>query len=674
MFSRLGFNGHRFNGHGHYVQKQPLQQGLRNEQRWRDRNAFDRFLLRTREWLRSSLRQLYRSDARMVAAIIRQSEALQPLNDDQLEQQRQQVRMLLRKQGIHNASLVAAFAVIRETSRRVLGMAHHHTQIRASIALLRGAIAEMATGEGKTLAATLAAATAGMAGIPVHVVTVNDYLAERDAEEMIPLYHALGLSVGVVIHERELHERRAAYACDLCYCSNKELVFDYLKDRIVLDGRENVRALQMALLTNDASWQEKLLLRGLHFAIVDEADSVFIDESRTPLIISGNESFGSREETMLRDAMNIAARLEEKIHYHISDTRPMMLTAAGKQKVQELAQGLDGIWHSALYREPVVVQALTALHVYHLDEDYIIDEEGCIQIVDPYTGRVMPGRSWGQGLQQMIEMKEGVELTKPRETQAEISYQNYFRKYAGLAGMTGTGKEVASELFDVYGLRSENIPLLRKSKRQRAYREVYLTRDQKWQRVADIASELSRQGQAVLIGTASVASSEAISAVLEEKSIAHRVLNARQDSEEADIVAQAGQPGSVMVATSMAGRGTDIKLTATSREAGGLHVIITELQDSSRVDRQLAGRSARQGDPGFVSEVLSLEDAMVAKMAGPGIRFLNGFAQQLGHKQRYRMVRRCQQRLEKNHFHQRMDLLSQDTHRQKLMAFAGRKD
>lgn len=655
-----------------YVEKQPRLRALRNETEWQSHNWLDRFVYQAREWFVRQWRKLRRFDDRQVDDIISRSERYAQLDESQLENKLRDVRINLRKQGLDDALVTEAFAVIREVSRRTLGMAHHHTQIRASLALLQGAIAEMATGEGKTLAATLGCATAAMAGLPVHVVTVNDYLAERDAEEMIPLYEALGLTVGIVIHERTLPERREAYACDICYCSNKELTFDYLKDRITLQGRESQHGLEVLNLTRDQSWQQQLLLRGLHFAIVDEADSVFIDESRTPLIISGNEDFGQREELLLTKAMSWAYKLEQDTHFYETPSAGYQLKDKGKTCLDEWAQDEGGLWRSVVYREPLIVQALNAIYRYKLDQDYIIDEEGCVQIVDPYTGRVMPGRSWGQGLQQMIEIKEQLELTKPRQTEAEISYQNFFRKYANLAGMTGTGSEVARELNNVYRLRSVNIPLLRTSLREYLPKEVYLTEQDKWQRVAEKVQECRAQGQAVLVGTASVSSSEAISELLNEQNIEHRVLNARQDSEEAEIVKQAGQTGSVMVATSMAGRGTDIKLSDETRNAGGLHVIITELQDSARVDRQLAGRAARQGDPGQVSEILSLEDSVVIKMADVWVKAAIKLAPRMGHRQRYWIVRYCQRQMEALHYRQRMDLIKQDEQRQKTLAFARR--
>lgn len=660
-----------------YANKQPMIAGLRNELKWKECNRLDTYLRKTKEFINKISNKLLRRNDRIVNSILQRSAELEAVDEIGLQQALDNIRLKLRIKGISTESIIEAFAVIREVSGRVLGMRHHHTQIRTSLAMLRGGIAEMSTGEGKTLAATLAAATAGLTGIPVHVVTINDYLAERDAEEMVPLYEALGLSVGIIIHEKELPERRESYACDICYCSNKELTFDFLKDSLVLAHRKTTRMQQASLLTGDGSWADQLLLRGLHFAIVDEADSVFIDEARTPLIISGQEKFGQREEILLTTAMEIAQKFEKDVHFEQDDNSTVHLTSAGHKLLLDACEPLQGLWKSSFYREPLVKQALSALHVYHLDRDYIIDDEGAIQIVDLYTGRVMPGRSWGQGLQQMIEMKEECELTKPRETNAEISYQNFFRKYHHLCGMTGTVREVAGELLDVYRLRSETIPLLKKSQREKMFCEVYLTEDDKWQRVAQITQELVANGQAVLIGTNSVASSEAISQVFDDEGIEHKVLNARQDKEEAEIVSVAGQPGAVMVATSMAGRGTDIKLTDATRAAGGLHVVITELQDASRIDRQLAGRSARQGDPGAVSEILSFEDQLVRRLAGPFLqKFIKSITKNgvmLPHRLGYRIQLNCQNKLSRSHYRQRMELIKADTQRQRTLAFTGDK-
>jgi len=660
-----------------FARKQPVLAGLRNEIIWQESNSLDIFFRKSKEIFSKLGNQLLGRNKRIVESILVRSAQLENSNADELQQALINVRQDLRIDGINTVTIIEAFAVIREVSGHVLNMRHHHTQILTSLALLRGGIAEMSTGEGKTLAATLAAATASLAGIPVHIVTINDYLAERDANEMVALYQGLGLSVGIISHEKELQERREAYACDICYCSNKELTFDFLKDTLVLNERKTTRIIQASLLTEDTSWSDNLLLRGLHFAIVDEADSVFIDEARTPLIISGQEKFGQREETLLTTAMTIAMEFKKDIHFNQDETSSIHLTAAGHKFLLSSCESLQGLWKSSFYREPLVKQALAALHVYHLDSDYIIDDEGALQIVDPYTGRVMPGRSWGQGLQQMIEIKEGCKLTKPRETNAEISYQNFFRKYHHLCGMTGTVREVAGELLDVYRLRNETIPLLKKSQRQKQFKEVYLTEREKWLRVAEITHHLVAQGQAILIGTNSVASSEAISQVLTNEAIEHKVLNARQDKEEANIVSVAGQTGAVMVSTSMAGRGTDIKLSEETREAGGLHVIITELQDAARIDRQLAGRSARQGDPGLVSEILSLEDRMVKKMSGNLLRkFIKSVSKTgiiIPHRLGYFIQQHCQKKLSRSHYRQRMQLIKVDNQRQRTLAFTGDK-
>lgn len=660
-----------------FLQKAPILTGLRNEKIWEVSNWLDVFIVRAREYLGSLFNRLLRSDERLVKAVIARSLSIAESTDAELESLLHSSRDRLKIEGINRSTITESFAVVREVSGRVLGMRHHHTQIRVSISLLRGCIAEMATGEGKTLAATLACATAGLAGIPVHVVTINDYLAQRDGEEMTPLYEALGLSVGIITHDAELSERRQTYACDICFCSNKELTFDFLKDRLVLDGSENARVLQAALLTKDSQWAEKLLLRGLHFAIVDEADSVLIDEARTPLIISGQETFGQREELLLKQAMEIAAAYQKDIHFEENEDASIHITPRGERLVIELTADLEGLWKSSFYRDPLVRQALLALHVYHLDRDYIVDEEGLVQIVDPYTGRVMPGRSWGQGLQQMIEMKEACELTKPRETNAEISYQNFFRKYHHLSGMTGTVTEVASEILDVYRLRSETIPLLKVSQRKTMLREVYQTEVQKLTRIANIVAGQAGVGQPILIGTNAVSSSEAISEVLSAQGLKHTVLNARQDEDEAGIVALAGELGAVTVATSMAGRGTDIKLSKAAKDAGGLHVIVTELQDARRIDRQLAGRSARQGDPGMASEILSMEDRLIKKMSGPFIRNLSKFfaTTNVAMPSWLGMLtqKNCQKRIEKSHYGQRLQLIKSDGQRQQTMAFAGEK-
>ena len=659
-----------------YLRRQALLTALRVERPLYDYNAFDRFFINNSHRLTQWVRSTFHSDARLAKAIIRRSEAFVALDDATLFEQCRRQSQQLRSKPLTTESIVENFALVREVSGRILGMRHHHTQIRASLCLLRGEVAEMATGEGKTLAATLACATAAMAGIPVHVVTVNDYLAERDAEEMEPLYRALGLSLGIVVHDMELPERRAAYHSDITYCSNKELVFDYLKDRIALGDSNTNPRLQQQLFYDQKLYGE-LLLRGLHFAIVDEADSIFIDESRTPLIISGQEKFGAEEEKLITQAMSLAQKLESQRDFIQHESGGLQLLEVGCKRLLEVARPLGGLWLSRDYRESLVTMALTAYHRYQLDRDYIINDEGEVQIVDPYTGRVTPGRSWGQGLHQMIELKEGVELTKPRETKAEISYQNFFRKYYALSGMTGTGTEVVNEFRGVFRVGCSRIPLLKKSLRKCVSKQVLPTIDEKNRAVVDYVQRINGTGQPVLIGTATVEGSEQLSVLFNARGLSCRVLNARQDKEEAEVIAQAGQYGAITIATGMAGRGTDIKLSPEAKAAGGLHVVITELQDASRIDRQFFGRSARQGDPGCYSLVLSLQDSLLSRVLQPRLRktlvtFVNTpvWRNWLG----YRLLRFCQARLESMHYKQRMNLLKSDVKRQRLLSFAGKSE
>jgi preprotein translocase subunit SecA len=659
-----------------YLGKQPLLSGVRAERGLFDYNWLDRFLWNQIRNAKVALRKFRRKDARLTDQIIALSEQYQPLDQQQLEQKLGEVRSLLRGQGLSESSIINAFALVREYSGRVLGMRHHSTQILASLCLLRGEVAEMATGEGKTLAATLACATAALAGVPVHVVTVNDYLATRDAEEMQPLYEALGLSLGSVHHELTPAERRVAYHCDITYCSNKELVFDYLKDRINLEGMASETALHRALYI-DPDIDQQLLLRGLHFAIVDEADSIFVDEARTPLIISGEEKFGANEEQLITTAMELARSLDSGEDFIIKEDGGLQMNPQGKKRLRRMGDDLGGLWRSREYRESLVTQALVAYHRYSLDRDYIINDEGEVQIVDPYTGRVTPGRSWGQGLHQMIEMKEQVELTRPRETQAEISYQNFFRKYHSLAGMTGTALEVRREFRGVYRVNCNAIALLKKSLRQRSLVKVSDTLAQKRAVVSDWVGQLNAKGQPVLVGTATVDASEAVAENLRAAGLECKVLNARQDSEEAEIIAQAGQVGAITIATGMAGRGTDIKLSDEARELGGLHVVITELQDASRIDRQFFGRSARQGDPGSYSYILSLEDSLLERLLQPKIRALlvSLFGVRLWRNRAgYLLLRLCQQALERLHYQQRIRLLESDVKRQRLLSFSGKTD
>jgi preprotein translocase subunit SecA len=520
--------------------------------------------------------------------------------------------------------LARTFALVRETAHRNIGMRHYSSQLFGGAAMMRGAIAEMETGEGKTLTALLPAVAAALSGRPVHVVTVNDYLARRDAEQMRPVYEAMGLTVGLVVQGQEPSERRQAYDCDVAYCTNKDLVFDYLRDRLALGGRRaQRRRLVDELMQSDRMPQgRRLYLRGLYFAIVDEADSVLIDEARTPLILSGTGGAALHND-FYNTALGYAQNLVAGQHFEFSANHSMVgLTPEGETRLRELASELPGVWAIRRARNELVEQALSAIHLYCKDIHYIV-ADGKVQIVDEFTGRVMPDRSWERGLHQLIETKEGCDNTDQRQTIARITYQRFFRRYLHLCGMTGTALEAAGELRSVYGLNVIRIPTNRPLIRRDLGSAVLPDADAKWHLIVRKADELRRQGRAVLIGTRSIAASERVAALLQHANLNPVVLNARQDSEEAQIVAQAGQPGRITVATNMAGRGTDIHLDAAVRKAGGLHVILTEFHESARIDRQLFGRAGRQGDPGSFECIVSLGDELFSRFSDAYVALLS---------------------------------------------------
>lgn len=596
---------------------------------------------------------------------------LSSLTDSALADIARDLRIAFRREGAQEKLVGLSFALIRETAHRVLGMRHFDVQLMGGFAMYQGMIAEMQTGEGKTLTATLPAATAALAGMPVHVITVNDYLAKRDAETMNPLYEALGLTVGIVVQDMEPDARRAAYGCDITYCTNKDLTFDYLRDQMVLgDRKENLR-LKMERLHRRESRTDRLVLRGLAFAIIDEADSVLIDEARTPLIISGE---GDIEDELERSkqALAIVGELSDGEHYRIRyDERGIELSERGKSKLRQLAEPLGGMWAISILREELATQALSALFLFHRDEQYLV-QDGKVQIIDEYTGRIMPDRFWSEGLHQLIEVKEECEPSGRRLTLARITYQRFFRRYLRVGGMTGTANEVASEFWSVFRLPVVRIPTNRPCLRKIGALRIAPAANEKWEIIADRAAVLQRSGVPVLIGTRSVSASEELSAVLSRHDIVHSVLSAAQDSEEASIVARAGEAGRVTVATNMAGRGTDIILADGVAESGGLHVIMSERHDAGRIDRQLAGRSARQGDPGHVETVLSLEDSLLE--FGHGTLF--GYIWQL-------LARRfggvfgpiafthAQRRAERTHSRMRRDLLKLDEKLGQALAFSG---
>lgn len=568
------------------------------------------------EWLRAQAARFSvggeRGAERFVTWAAAQEPAMQRCADDELRAALATVARQMQKQGFQERLLAEAFAVVREASRRTLGKRHHDVQLLAGRALLAGKIAEMATGEGKTLAGTLGICTAAATGATVHVVTVNDYLAERDLEHNAALFTFFGLSHGLVVQDMPLDERREQYGRAIVYVSNKELTFDYLKDRIALSGALSAQ-LKLRRLHNARA--PSAILRGLHVAIVDEVDSVLIDEARTPLIISETlpDDLG---EAVYAQGIALAGRLVADKDYIRGKDRDIWLTAAGEAVVRGLAGEieLDGVWRSALWRKELVQKALSALHLFQRDQHYIIAENK-VQIVDEFTGRVMPDRTWERGLHQMIEAKEGCEITGQRRTLSQITYQRFFGRYLLLAGMTGTAKEVEPELKRVYDLSVVRIPTHKPSRRVRLPDRVFASSAERWAEVARRAGEVAAAGRAVLVGTRSVEASEALARLLDAQGVPHAVLNARQDKAEAEAVAQAGEAGRITVATNMAGRGTDIKLQPEVAERGGLHVILTEFHESARVDRQLFGRSARQGDPGSVEAIVSLDDELFQRFA-----------------------------------------------------------
>jgi preprotein translocase subunit SecA len=578
-------------------------------------NWLDRAVARIDGAMRQRLRSRGRGFEAFIARVNAASSGLDGLSDQELNWRTRELRRRMYSEGLKDALVAEAFALVREVAGRRLGMRHYDVQLFGGRVMLEGMIAEMETGEGKTMTATLPACAAALAGIPVHVVTVNDFLVTRDAEWMGPIYRAFGLSVGTIVEGMGLEERRKAYACDITYCSNKQLAFDYLKDRLLLGQENRPLHLQIEGLHKERPRSSRLLLRGLCFAIVDEADSVLIDEARTPLIIS-NKGDNRQEETYYREAIVIARQLESPRDFTIrARDRQIELTDFGKARARKLARSYGSVWAGAKRRNDLLKQALSALHLYELDKDYLL-KDGKVQIIDEYTGRVMEDRTWERGLHQMIETKEGYAISGRQETLARISYQRFFRRYLRLAGMTGTAHEVAGELWAVYRLNVVRIPTNRPLSRVALPEQVFVTSERKWRAILERIRELHRLGRPVLVGTRSVAASEHLSGLLRASLLPHQVLNARQDQEEAQVIARAGQRGAITVATNMAGRGTDIRLAPGVAELGGLHVLGTERHDAARIDRQLFGRGGRQGDPGSYELMISLEDELVTDYFG----------------------------------------------------------
>jgi preprotein translocase subunit SecA len=550
--------------------------------------------------------------ASFLAEVRAHDEPLRGLSENAFQWRLRELRARLASSAFAREAMAEAFALVREATRRQLGMPHYDTQLLAGKIMLGNRLAEMATGEGKTLAAALAAATAALAGMPVHLITANDYLVTRDAQLLAPVYRSLGLTVGIVTRTMDQTQRRAGYGCDITYCTAKELVFDYLRDRLVRrtvasDLHERVRQME----SSEALPQPRLLLRGLWIALIDEADSILIDEARTPLVLSQSR-INSQQQLYIREALDIAARLAAPADFRLDPAgMNAELTGPGRDKLAAQAAALGGLWQDRRHRDEIVTLALAARHLFLRDRHYLVSK-GEVVMIDQTTGRLAPGRVWSRGLHQLIEQKEGCVPSGETETIAKITYQRFFPRYLRLGGMSGTLTEAAAELRSVYGLSIARVPLRKPSRRVQLPIRVFANRDRKWRAVVERVGELSRTGRPVLIGTDSVADSDELGQRLSALALPHAVLNARHDAEEAGIVARAGQPGSIVVTTNMAGRGTDIALGVGVVQQSGLHVICCQHNASARIDRQLQGRCGRQGDPGSVETVLSLQDALIS--------------------------------------------------------------
>jgi preprotein translocase subunit SecA len=546
--------------------------------------------------------------ARRYGAFVRKVQCmdLRTLGDAALAARVTGLRQRLVQEGLSEGAMVLALAIIGELAARELGIRPHAVQLYAARAMLDERLAEMATGEGKTLAAALAAAVAALARVPVHVITVNDYLARRDGEQLRRFYAHLGLTTGIVTQQMDAVSRRAAYACDITYCTAKELVFDYLRDCTVRGRDAGTLHERIGGLA-----PQRTVLRGLCMAIIDEADSVLLDEARVPFILSRAGAQQGRPEHFER-SLGVAGQLLEGRDFRLdSALRTAELTASGRQALEATGQRADRLWSVPRYREEAVSLALCALHLFHRDRDYLV-RDARVEIIDATTGRTAPGRAWSRGLHQMIELKEGCSPGRVLETAAEITYQRFFSRYLRVCGMSGTLSEGRSELAQVYGLRVARVPLRNPSLRRVLSARVFSNAHARWAFVVQRSRDLREAGRAVLIGTDSVADSQTLSEAMHAAGLDHVLLNARHDRAEAEIVAAAGVPGRITVATSMAGRGTDIALDPQVARRGGLHVILCQANPSPRIDRQFLGRCARRGEPGSC-ETLHVLDARLPR-------------------------------------------------------------
>ena len=588
---------------------------------------------------------------------------MQQLTDEQLRDKTREYKKRLAEGATLDDLLPEAFATVREAAKRVLGMEHYRVQIIGGIILHQGRIAEMKTGEGKTLVSTLPAYLNALEGKGVHIVTVNDYLAKRDAEWMGKVHEFLGLTVGVVLNDMKPEERRAAYGCDITYVTNNELGFDYLRDNMVI-------------------YKEQLVQRDLHYCIIDEIDSVLIDEARTPLIISGQ----SGKSTKLYEVCDILAQQLERgeASHEMTKMAAIMgeevietgdfvvnekdkivnLTEQGIKKVEKFFNIENLADPENLEIQHNIILALRAHNLMHKDQDYVVKDDE-ILIVDEFTGRIMPGRRYSDGLHQAIEAKEHVKVKRESKTLATITFQNFFNKYDKKGGMTGTALTEEKEFRDIYGMDVVEIPTNRVVQRKDLDDAVYMTKKEKFNAVVEAVKEAHAKHQPVLVGTITIETSELLSRMLKREGIPHNVLNAKFHELEAEIVAQAGQADAVTIATNMAGRGTDIKLDDVAREAGGLKIIGTERHESRRIDNQLRGRSGRQGDPGESRFYISLEDDLMRLFGSE--RLMKVFTslgveenEQIEHKMLSSAIEKAQEKIESNNFGIRKNLLEYD--------------
>ncbi|MCP4260811.1 MAG: preprotein translocase subunit SecA [Planctomycetes bacterium] len=599
------------------------------------------------------------------------------MTDANLRKASGEFKEIFRRKRDNHSDLERAFALVREAAFRQIGERAFPVQIAGAFALEHGCIAEMATGEGKTLTATMPATVAGWRGRGCHIITVNDYLAERDAEWMGRIYRFCGLSVAHIEQAMAAEDRRAAYMADITYCTNKEVSADFLRDRLALG---NVRGLSSALLTKitqaGRSVIDRLVQRGLNFAIIDEADSVLVDEAITPLIISGPAPNPEQVEAF-RQAADMITHLKKDTDYRINPRyREVELTIEGKNRLAQAAGTLGNIWQGERRREEIATKALVAKELYSLDKQYVIDD-GKVVIVDDFTGRLMPDRSWRDGLHQAVEAKEKLEITPPKDTYARISFQRFFRMYRKLSGMTGTASEAGAEFWQIYHLPVVVIPTNRPCKRNNLPDIVLPTGEIKWKRILSEIRSVHEKRRPVLVGTRSVRDSEYISQLLEAENLNHQVLNAVRHREEAQIIAGAGQAGKITVATNMAGRGTDIKLGRGVAESGGLHVIASERNESGRIDRQLFGRCARQGDPGSTQAIVSLEDEFVSRYAKNIVAYLKKRhalnTDGIISKTTRAVFRLAQQRAEKLALRQRKSVMRTDHWLEEQLSFTGKE-